>query len=61
MKNSLCRFCSKLLLQMKLSTVILTTLAIFIALLPYYVRAAGGASGGDEAGESAYFTYLLTK
>ena len=46
---------------MKLSTVILTTLAIFIALLPYYVRAAGGASGGDEAGESAYFTYLLTK
>jgi len=44
---------------MKLSTVNLTTLATFIALLLYYV--AGGASGGDEAGESAYFTYLLTK
>ena len=45
---------------MKLSPVNLTTLAIFIALL-YYVCAAGGASGGDQAGESAYFTYLLTK
>ena len=46
---------------MKLSIVNLTKLAMFIALLPYYARAAGGASGGDEAGESAYFTYLLTK
>jgi len=44
----------------ELSTVNLTTLALFIA-LPYYVRAAGGASGGDQAGESTYFTYLLTK
>ena len=44
-KKSFCRFCSKLLLQMKLSTVNLTTLATFIALLLYYVRAAGGASG----------------
>ena len=46
---------------MNLSTVVLTTLAISIALFPHYVNAAGGANGRDQAGESAYFTYLLTK
>ena len=45
----------------KVASLDLTTLAVFIALLPYYVHAAGGASGGDEAGESPYFMYLLTK
>ena len=65
-KNSCCRFCvkllhSKLLIGMNLSTVILTTLAIFIALFPHYVNATGGANGRNQAGESVYFTYLLTK
>ena len=36
----------------------LMTLAIFIALFPYFISAVGG---GDHAKESAYFTYLLTK
>ena len=46
---------------MNLATAILMSLAIFIALFPHFIGAVGGATAGDHAEESAYFTYLLTK
>ena len=39
---------SKLLIGMNLSTIVLTTLAIFMALFPHYISAAGGVNGGDQ-------------
>ena len=40
--------------------VVLSMLAILIALLPC-VTAAGGTEEADNGAELAYFTYLLTK